>query len=143
MSSIKRSSKVIGLIAAMVLVTSALFVPGAAPAQKKALDVSIAAPMGIKGGGSISGKAHGSIGNYSFKKASVTGSSVPPKMTAVFNLQGGKVVAKTTNGSVKKGILRGTFKLSGTGKFANISGGGSLSGSLTTFVFKWQGKASY
>lgn len=142
MFGIKRTSKVLALVAAMALVATALIAPGVAPA-KKALTVNIAAPMGIKGGGSITGKASGSIGGYSFKKMAVTGTAVPPKMTAVFNLAGGKVVAKTTDGHVKKGVLYGTFKLSGTGKFKNIKGGGNLSASLTSFVFKWVGKASY
>jgi len=140
MFGIKRSTKVLGLVAVMALVGAALIAPAAAPA--KALTFSASAPMGIKGGGSIVGKATGSIGNTSFKKVAVTGTAVPPKMTAVFNLAGGKIIASTKDGHVKKGVLYGTFKLSGTGKYKNIRGGGNLSASLTTFVFKWNGKAS-
>ena len=109
MFGIKRSTKVLTLVAAMALVATALIAPGAG-AAKKALKVNIAAPMGIKGGGKITGKASGSIGNLSLKKVPVTGTAVPPKMTAVFNLAGGSVIAKTKDGHVKKGVLYGTFK---------------------------------
>jgi hypothetical protein len=142
MFGIKRCSKVLALVAVMALAATALIAPGVAPAQKAGAPFKIVANLGMKGT-TISGKGTMTIGKGKSVSVTASGTVAPPKMTAVFKAPGGSVTVLGNNGKIRNGEFSGTFKLKGSGKYKNISGGGKINAPVTTLVFTFKGTASF
>jgi hypothetical protein len=131
------------LFVALALVFAALVAPAAAPAKgevsftlKGALHL-VGGPS--SGGGTLGGKVSGAVGNTKVTKAEVTGAVKPPKLNAVFHLPGGSLVIKSTDGHIIKGVVYGSYKVTGTGKYGNAKGTGKFNASVVDFNYTFKG----
>jgi len=143
---LKRNRKAAAMLAVVAMVFAALVMPAASTA-KATVSMKFTVALKVVGssskGQSIAGKGRGTIGKKSYSGVKITSLVAPPKSTSVIHLAGGTLVLKSTDGKVKSGVLHATYRLTGTGKYANARGSGTLTASLTDFVHVFKGKISF